>query len=615
MCGIIGVTGSREPLALLLKGLEALEYRGYDSAGVALVDDESGEIYVERSAEQTRSVEKLAAKVSGASSTASTGIGHTRWATHGAPVEQNAHPQLDCDAQVAIVHNGIIENHLELAAELAESGHRFRSETDTEVVAHLIEAEIGKGSSLRDAVRTTVAKLRGDFAFAVVSAREPATIVAARRTSPLVVGLTDDQGLIASDISALLDTTRRLFTLDDDQIVEIGPGRFEAQDISGRTISLRPLEVSWNVEDARREGFPDFMSKEIHEQFRAVEQTLLGRVLGDGTTRIEELDIDPEELASFSRVLLLGCGSSYHAALAGRQSMEALAGVHADADISSEFRYRNSSVGKETLVVAISQSGETVDSLHAVREARSRGATVITVSNVVDSVMARESDGACYTHAGPEVGVASTKSHVAQLAILQVLALHVARARSSIDGGEAARFAEQLRAVPHLVARAVDSFDEYRRVARRFASVNDVYFLGRRSGLPIAMEGALKLKELAYVRAEAYPAGEMKHGPISLIEPGVVVVAVATRNPLWEKVVGNVQEMRARGATIVAICDEGDEETVQLADAVLQVPPTSELLSPIVAAVATQSFAYEIASARGRNVDRPRNLAKVVTVE
>ena len=330
---------------------------------------------------------------------------------------------------------------------------------------------------------------------------------------------------------------------------------------------------------------------------------------------IEELQIAPDVLAAYSHLLFLGCGSSYHAALVGRQSVETWARVHADAEISSEFRYRHSVVGPETLVVAVSQSGETVDSLHAIREARRRGAAVITVSNVVDSVMARESDGVCYTHAGPEIGVASTKCHIAQLALLQVLALHLARARGTIDGAEERSVADGLASMPALVARAVARSDEYMDVARRFAAVDDVYFLGRRSGLPIAMEGALKLKELAYVRAEAYPAGEMKHGPISLIEPGVVVVVVATRSGLWEKVMANVEEMRARGATIVAIADEGDGETAGLVDAVLEVPPTLELLTPIVAAVATQCFAYAVARARGNEVDRPRNLAKVVTVE
>jgi glucosamine--fructose-6-phosphate aminotransferase (isomerizing) len=615
MCGIFGITGTAEPLGAILTGLGSLEYRGYDSAGVAFVDPESSELRVVRVAEATRSVEKLRSMLADMPVTGGAAIGHTRWATHGAPSERNAHPQVDCTGTVAIVHNGIIENHRELAAALVANGHVLVSDTDTEVIAHLVEAEIAGGAGLREAVRRSMAILRGDFALAVVALGEPDTIVVARRTSPIVIGLTDHVGLVASDIAALVGATRQLYLLDDDEVAEIRPGTVEACDLVGNPVELRRHEVSWSVADAKKDGYDDYMSKEIHEQPHAIAQTLLGRITADGATEIEELAIAPDVLAAYSRLLFLGCGSSYHAALVGRQSVETWARVHADAEISSEFRYRLSVVGPETLVVAVSQSGETVDSLHAIREARRRGATVVTVSNVVDSVMARESDGVCYTHAGPEIGVASTKCHIAQLALLQVLALHLARARGTIDGAEGRAVADGLASMPALVARAVARSDEYMDVARRFAAVDDVYFLGRRSGLPIAMEGALKLKELAYVRAEAYPAGEMKHGPISLIEPGVVVVVVATRSGLWEKVMANVEEMRARGATIVAIADEGDGETAGLVDAVLEVPPTLELLTPIVAAVSTQCFAYAIARARGNEVDRPRNLAKVVTVE
>jgi glucosamine--fructose-6-phosphate aminotransferase (isomerizing) len=615
MCGIFGITGTAEPLGAILTGLGSLEYRGYDSAGVAFVDPESGELRVVRVAELTRSVEKLRSMIADVAVTGGAAVGHTRWATHGAPSERNAHPQVDCTGTVAIVHNGIIENHRELAAALVANGHVLVSDTDTEVIAHLVEAEIAGGAGLREAVRRSMAVLRGDFALAVVALGEPDTIVVARRTSPIVIGLTDHVGLVASDIAALVGTTRELYLLGDDEVAEIRPGSVEACDLVGDPVELRRHEVSWSVADAKKDGYDDYMSKEIHEQPHAIAQTLLGRLTADGATEIEELQIAPDVLAAYSRLLFLGCGSSYHAALVGRQSVETWARVHADAEISSEFRYRHSVVGPETLVVAVSQSGETVDSLHAIREARRRGAAVITVSNVVDSVMARESDGVCYTHAGPEIGVASTKCHIAQLALLQVLALHLARARGTIDGAEERSVADGLASMPALVARAVARSDEYMDVARRFAAVDDVYFLGRRSGLPIAMEGALKLKELAYVRAEAYPAGEMKHGPISLIEPGVVVVVVATRSGLWEKVMANVEEMRARGATIVAIADEGDGETAGLVDAVLEVPPTLELLTPIVAAVATQCFAYAVARARGNEVDRPRNLAKVVTVE
>ncbi|MFZ0059252.1 MAG: glutamine--fructose-6-phosphate transaminase (isomerizing) [Acidimicrobiales bacterium] len=615
MCGIFGVTGSANPLDVVLAGLESLEYRGYDSAGVAFVDVESEGLHVVRAAELTRSVEKLRSMVADAPVSGGAAIGHTRWATHGAPTERNAHPHVDCAGRVAIVHNGIIENHRELAEALVANGHVLVSATDTEVIAHLIEAELAGGSGLREAVRRSMAILRGDFAIAVVALAAPDVIVVARRTSPIVVGLTDSLGLVASDIAALVGTTRELYLLNDDEVAEIRPGRVDACDLMGNPVELQRHEVTWSVADAKKDGYADYMSKEIHEQPHAVAQTLLGRISPGGVTEIEELTIPPDVLAGYTRVLLLGCGSSYHAALVGRQSIESWAHVHADVDISSEFRYRLSVVGPETLVIAVSQSGETVDSLHAIREARRRGAGVITVSNVVDSVMARESDGVCYTHAGPEIGVASTKCHVAQLALLQVLALHLARARGAIDDAGARLVADGLGSIAALVARAVGRADEYMGVARQFATVDDVYFLGRRSGLPIAMEGALKLKELAYVRAEAYPAGEMKHGPISLIKPGVVVVVVATRTGLWEKVMANVEEMRSRGATIVAIADEDDPETAGLVDAVLAVPPTVELLTPIVAAVPTQCFAYAIARARGNDVDRPRNLAKVVTVE
>ncbi|MGD0742180.1 MAG: glutamine--fructose-6-phosphate transaminase (isomerizing) [Acidimicrobiales bacterium] len=615
MCGIFGITGSTEPLGALLDGLESLEYRGYDSAGVAFIDASSDALGVVRAAELTRSVEKLRSMVSGAPVGPGAAIGHTRWATHGAPTERNAHPHVDCSGTVAIVHNGIIENHRELAEALLANGHVLASDTDTEVIAHLIEAELACGSGLREAVRRSMAILRGDFALAVLSLADPDAIVVARRTSPIVIGRTAELGLVASDIAALVGATRELYLLGDDQVAEIRPGSVDACDLAGNPVRLRRHEVSWSVADAKKDGYDDFMSKEIHEQPHAIAQTLLGRIMADGRTEIEELTIPPDQLASYERVLFLGCGSSYHAALVGRQSAETWARVHSDADISSEFRYRLSVVGPETLVVAVSQSGETVDSLHAIREARRRGAGVITVSNVVDSLMARESDGVCYTHAGPEIGVASTKCHVAQLALLQVLALHLARARGTIDDAEFRVVADGLEAMPALVTRAVARAETYMDVARRFAAVDDVYFLGRRSGLPIAMEGALKLKELAYVRAEAYPAGEMKHGPISLVKPGAVVVVVATRTGLWEKVMANVEEMRSRGATIVAIADEGDGETAGLVDAVLEVPRSLELLTPIVAAVPNQCFAYAIARARGNDVDRPRNLAKVVTVE
>ena len=615
MCGIIGVTGVREPLGLLLDGLRALEYRGYDSAGVALVDADSGELWRLRAAERGRSIDKLAAAVDDAPLRAGAAIGHTRWATHGAPTEANAHPHLDCGGGVAVVHNGIIENHRELAEELVAAGHELRSATDTEVLVHLVESEMADGAPLAEALRRCLARLRGDFAVALVASAAPSTIVAARRASPLIVGRAEHGAIVASDIAAALATTRELYALGDDEVCELTPEALRVIDGAGAEVSLRPLAVTWDVAAAQKGGFADFMAKEMAEQPAALRETLLGRVIAGGETELEELALSEADLSSIERVVLIACGSSYHACLSGRSAFERLAGMAAEVDIASEFRYRDAVLGPNTLVVAVSQSGETIDSLHALREARQRGASVVALSNVVDSVMAREADGVLYTRAGPEIGVASTKCHLAQRAMLAVLALHLGRIRNRLDPVTARARAAELVALPAAVEEALGRADEHAAVALAHAGVRDFYFLGRQDGFSVAAEGALKLKELAYVRAEAYPAGEMKHGPISLIEPGAVVVVVATRSPLWEKVMANVEEMRARGATIVAVANDGDDETAARVDAVLRVPVTGPLTAPLVEVVPLQRFAYAIARARGNDVDRPRNLAKVVTVE
>ncbi len=615
MCGIIGVTGLSDPLAAVLEGLELLEYRGYDSAGIVGVEASGKALWRVRAAEHGGSIDRLRAEADGGPGPLRACLGHTRWATHGAPSEENAHPHLDCSGRVAVVHNGIIENHRELAAELDRSGHKRASATDTEILAHLVEAEIDAGADLAEAVRRCLLVLRGDFAVALVHVAEPDLIVAARRTSPLVVGTTASAGVVASDVAAALSTTRQLYALEDDQVAEVAPGRLLVRDLEGRRVEPARIDVAWSVERALKGGYPDFMSKEIHEQPRAAADTLLGRVSPGGATEIEELGLDEEELRATRRVLLVGCGSSYHACLVARHAFERWAAVPAEAEIASELRYREPVLAEGTLAIAVSQSGETVDSLHAMREARRRGARVLALTNVVDSVMAREADGVLYTRAGPEVGVASTKSHVAQLVMLEAFALHLARARGTLREGEPGRLAGELLGLAGSIGRVLEREEDYLSLGRRFSASENFYYLGRRLGLPVAMEGALKLKELAYVRAEAYPAGEMKHGPISLIEPGAVVVVVATRTPLWEKVMANVEEMRARGATVLGVADEGDEETARLLDGVLVVPPTSELLSPVVCVVPLQCFAYAVARARGNDVDRPRNLAKVVTVE
>ncbi len=616
MCGIIGVTGASEPLRIILEGLEMLEYRGYDSAGFALVRIDGSGLWRERAAVRAQSLpelHKVATPPPGAALGA--GIGHTRWATHGAPTEPNAHPHLDCGDRVAVVHNGIIENHRELASELEERGHSRSSETDTEVIAHLVEEQLADGASLDEAVRFLLGRLRGDFALALVEAKDPDTIIGTRRTSPLIAGRSDGVGLLASDISAVLGTTRELYAIEDDQVVVVRPGSITAYDRDGTEVALRPLEVSWEVQAARADGFDDFMSKEIHEQPRALADTLLGRFRSDGAIDFEELSLGPHELRRIDRVVLLGCGTSYHAGLVGRSALEAWAKLPASAEIASEFRYREPVIDDRTLVIATSQSGETVDTFHALREAKRRGAMTLVVTNVVDSLMAREADGVLYTRAGPEVGVASTKCHVAQIALLQLFALDLASLRGTLADADVSRLSGEIAHLPEAVSAAVGRFAEYELVAERLAGVNDVYFLGRGTGLPIALEGALKLKELAYVRAEAYPAGEMKHGPISLIVPGTVAVVVATRGPLYEKIHANVAEVRARGASVLAVCDEEDSTTPDLVDDVLRIPSVPEVLTPVVGVVPLQALAYAAARARGNDVDRPRNLAKVVTVE
>ncbi|MHB8244443.1 MAG: glutamine--fructose-6-phosphate transaminase (isomerizing) [Acidimicrobiales bacterium] len=617
MCGIVGVTGIDDPLGTLLEGLRLLEYRGYDSAGVALVTGQADGHYAiwrERAAVRAQSIAELERAVSSAPA-ASTGIGHTRWATHGPPTEPNAHPHLDCTGRVAIVHNGIIENHRELAAKLDASGHHRTSATDSEVVAHLIESELTNGGSLTDAVRRCVAVLRGDFALAVAYAGEPETLVATRRTSPLIIGRTDSVGVVASDISAVLGTTRDIYALGDGEIATVRPGSISVVDEAGHAVEPVAVRVSWGVQAARRDGYEDFMSKEIHEQPRALSDTLIGRILPGGITDLEELSFTAEELRSIDRVVAIACGSSYYAGEIGRICMECWARVPATAEIASEFRYRQPVLDHRTLVVAISQSGETVDTYHALREAKRRGAKTMVLTNVVDSLMARDADGVLYTRAGPEIGVASTKCHLSQIILFQVFALHLARIRGALPDEQVAAIAARIQELPALVARALERFDAYSDVAAPLADVKDVFFLGRNVGYPVALEGALKLKELAYVRAEAYAAGEMKHGPISLIDRDAVAVVVATRGPLWEKLLANIEEIRARGATVVAVTDEGDEETARLADLVLEVPPTEELLSPVVSVVPLQVLAYAVARARGNDVDHPRNLAKVVTVE
>lgn len=643
MCGIIGVTGTANaPNAteVILEGLTRLEYRGYDSAGLVLQKD--GGLWRRRRAHGTTSVAELSAEMTnqtgsalpgpgpgasrpgagakagvGGIDTALAGIGHVRWATHGRPDEHNAHPHFDCTQTVSVVHNGIIENYLEFGDELVLAGHEMSSDTDTEILVHLIEAELASDveGGLAPATRRALKRVRGLFAIAVVRAAEPELIVAARRGSPLIVGRSAHAGLVGSDISALLGQTRDLYALEDDQVGEVRPDSLIITDLDGKPAEARRLEVTWDLEAAEKGGFDDFMSKEIHEQPKAIADTLLGRMLTDGTLKLDEMRLSDEDLRGVDKVFVVACGSSYHAGLVAKYAIEHWTRLPVEIDIASEFRYRDPVLDTQTLVIGISQSGETVDTLQALRQARSQRAMVLAVSNVVDSSMAREADAVLYTRAGPEIGVAATKTFLAQIVALEVLALYLAELRGTLYPSEAAAFLDQMSRLPEQVAEVLASSEAIRGVAERCGGAKGFFFIGRHVGYPVAMEGALKLKEISYRRAEGYPAGELKHGPIALIEDNTVVVAVATRTRLWEKIMANVREVQARGATVVLVANEGDTETAALADEVLWVPKTHQLFSPVLDVIPLQLLAYYLARAQGNDVDRPRNLAKTVTVE
>jgi glutamine---fructose-6-phosphate transaminase (isomerizing) len=617
MCGIIGVTGSAGALEVLLDGLRRLEYRGYDSAGVALVDGET--LWRARVAAGTHSVDELAATVDADGLAGSgTGIGHTRWATHGSPTLGNAHPHEDCTGRIALVHNGIIENHAELAGALAARGHRLASETDTEILAHLVEDAMGAGAGLTGALRSALLRVRGSFSVVCICVDEPEVIAAGRRSAPLLVALGDGTGYLASDVSALLGRADRFFVLEDDQVAEVRPGTVTVTKLSGEVLEPTRVEIdpSWDVTVAQMGGYDDFMSKEMHEQPRAIADTLLDRRGSDGSLVLDELRLTQDELRAVDKVVIVACGSSFHAGMVAKHAIERWVRLPAEADIASELRYRDPVLHERTLVVGVSQSGETLDTLEALREARRSGARTLVVSNVVHSSMAREADGVLYTRAGPEVGVASTKCHLAQIVALELLALALAQWRGMLSPAAVGSLLEGLQGLPGKVDEALKRQADVETVADALLGARDFFFLGRNVGWPVAMEGALKLKEISYLRAEGYPAGELKHGPIALIEPGTVVVAVVGGGTLREKVLANVAEVGARGATLVLVAEDGDAGAAAAADHVLWVPPVVDpLLAPVVDVVPLQLLAYGLARRLGHDVDRPRNLAKTVTVE
>jgi glucosamine--fructose-6-phosphate aminotransferase (isomerizing) len=613
MCGIIGVVGSSDTLGTLLEGLARLEYRGYDSAGIALV--RPGETWRARIAVGTESVQALVKECELAPAGFASGIGHTRWATHGAPEAMNAHPHLDCSGNIAIIHNGIIENHTELQEQLEARGHLFSSLTDSEVLAHLIEEARAKGLELMEAVRESLLMVRGAFAVAAMDATEADVIVAARRISPLIVGTAPGVTYLASDIPAILDRATAFYAVNDDEIVRLGPEGFRAIDLEGSPVRLHQLSIDWDLETAEKGGHEDFMTKEINDQPDAIRSTLLDRRRKDGTITFDELRISDEELREVKRVVIVAAGTSHHAGQVAKYAIERWAKVGVDVDISSEYRYRDPIVEVGTLVIGVSQSGETIDTIQAIREAKRRGARVVGVSNIVGSSLARESDAVIYTRAGLEVSVASTKAFVAQVAALELLALRLAQLRETLPPQDIDALFKGLNAVAQQVATALERRGSVEDVAKQLLGARDFFFIGRHVGFPTSLEGALKLKELSYLHAEGYPAGELKHGPLALIEPGVVVVAVTTDPFLHEKMLSNLAEVKARGATVVAVATDDDETIDALADYVLRVPATEPLFTPMVDVVPLQIFAYAMAKGLGRNVDRPRNLAKTVTVE
>jgi glucosamine--fructose-6-phosphate aminotransferase (isomerizing) len=591
--------------------MRRLEYRGYDSAGVAVIRE--GRIGLARRAGK---LENLEAALEGQSSSGTTGIGHTRWATHGAPTDRNAHPHKDCSGDIAIVHNGIIENHDALRSRLREEGHAFASETDTEVAAHLIESIINERScSLREAVTAAVGQLQGAFALVVISTREPDVIITARQEAPIIVGATDGAGLVGSDIPALLAHTREMIPLANHQIAEVRAGSVKVYDFAGNEVVPSPVLVDWDLEAAEKGGYEDFMLKEIHEQPQAVSDTLRGRVDASGRVVLDEVHWDVDSLRRIDKIVVVACGTSFNAGMAAKHSIEHWTRIPVELDLASEFRYRDPVLDERGLVIAITQSGETADTLAAVRFAKQMGARVVAVTNVVGSSITRDADAVLFTHAGPEIGVAATKTFLAQLVALNLFGLYLAQERDAMSAAKISETVAALDAIPDQITELLGIAGDVERAAKRFAEARDFIFIGRGVGTAVAMEGALKLKEISYIHAEGYAAGELKHGAIALLQEGVPVVAILTGASLYDKMLANVEEVRARGAATILVAPRGSDRARALADELFEVPTTKPLLTPILDTVPLQLLAYYVAKERGLSPDKPRNLAKSVTVE
>jgi glucosamine--fructose-6-phosphate aminotransferase (isomerizing) len=608
MCGIVGYLGTHQALPILIEGLKRLEYRGYDSAGVAIVD--GGRILLEKTKGK---ISELESQLKGKSYPGVAGIAHTRWATHGEPNRQNAHPHTDCSRRLAVAHNGIIENYQILKKRLQEKGHTFASDTDTEVIAHLIEDYYS--GSLEDAVRRAALQFEGTYGIVVLSRDEPGKLVGVRNGSPLVVGVADGAFFLASDVSAILKHTRQVIYLDDKEMAVVEPSGFRTMTIENVTVDKEIQEVDWDLEMIEKGGFPHFMLKEIYEQPETIRNAMRGRLVAEaGEAKLGGLQESLPKLRDMNRLVLIGCGTSWHAGLIGEYTIEEYARVPVEVEYASEFRYRNPILGRDTVAVAISQSGETIDTLEAMREARRKGSHVLGVCNVVGSTIARESGGGVYIHAGPEIGVASTKAFTSQITVLSLFALLLGRMRgmSKAQGQEIIR---ALHEIPHHVERILEKNDQIYEIAKAYCNDSNFLYLGRGSNFPVALEGALKLKEISYVHAEGYPAAEMKHGPIALIDKNMPVVVICPKDAAYKKILGNIAEVKARRGRLIVIANEDDIEASRVADHVITIPTTIDMLYPVLAVVPLQLLAYHIAVLRGCDVDQPRNLAKSVTVE
>jgi len=618
VCGIVGYIGPKAVVPLVIDGLRRLEYRGYDSAGIAVVGQDC-KLEIRRASGKLKNLEDLLAKspIEGVY-----GLGHTRWATHGRPTEENAHPHRDCTGDIVVVHNGIIENYLELKHQLIGEGHKFQTETDTEIIAHLLEKH-SKNVPLEEAVLKTVKLLRGAYALVAMSTRDPNKIVAARLGPPVVIGLGQNEFFVASDIPAILSHTREAFFMGDGEIAILTLKGVRVVDFDNRPVTPKVQHITWDPIMAEKGGFKHFMQKEIFEQPRAVRDTLLGRISQEtGKVFLDEMDITEEEFRNFREVKIVACGTSWHAALAGKFMIERLAQIPVEVDYGSEFRYRDPIINKNTLVIAISQSGETADTLAAQREARLKGAKILAICNVVGSMLTREANGTIYTHAGPEIGVASTKAFTGQLTALVLTALFLAQVRGKLTPALAQTMMQELTRIPHKIETILQRDPDVEELAKKFFRHSDFLYLGRGIHYPIALEGALKLKEISYIHAEGYPAGEMKHGPNALIDENLPVVVIATRDESdaasmtrYEKTVSNLQEVKARDGIVITVVTEGDRLARGSSDHAIEIPTAPELLSPILEIIPLQLLAYHIAVRRGCDVDQPRNLAKSVTVE